>query len=246
MNNHTLYEHPLNEQVRAYLRLECLLIQLENTSSFDDSSQWHIFFKCLFDLVEILEQIHIRGELAKYLEKQRCKLEVWLDAPNVDIEQIQRLISHSGQLQHALLQTPRPGLALREDRFLSSIRQRFSLPGGTTSFDIPALYHWLNCSAKQKDEDINKWRTSLRPLEDALLFWLQLTRGSAVMKPCTISQGFYQQDIDNAHLLRIDISSKYNAYPLVSGYKSRFAIRFMPFDDTVIISDSIDISLAIC
>lgn len=246
MSTDTLYEHPLNEQVRAYLRLECLLIQLESTSTFEDATQWHLFFKCMFDLIEILEQVHIRGELAKHLEKQRCKLEVWQNAPNVDIEQLQQLLARSRQLQHTLLRTSRPGLSLREDRFLSSIRQRFSLPGGICSFDVPALHHWLNLPLQQRNDDIARWNTTLLPLKDSLVFWFELARGSAITQPCTIVHGFYQQDIENANLLRIQISSKYNAYPLVSGYKSRFAIRFMAFDDTLPIAETIDISLSIC
>lgn len=246
MSNDTFYEHPLNEQVRAYLRLECLLLQLESISSLNEPSQWHIFFKCWFDLIEILEQVHIRGELAKHLEKQRCKLEMWLDAPNVDTEQLQQLLMQSRQLQHTLLRTARPGLMLREDRFLSSIRQRFSLPGGISSFDVPALHHWLNLPKEQRENDIARWNNSIIPLKEALLFWLQLARGSAIMHSCTVFHGFYQHDIENANLLCIQISPKYNVYPLVSGYKSRFAIRFMAFDDTQAIVDEIPISLTIC
>lgn len=246
MSSDTLYEHPLNEHVRAYLRLECLLIQLESTTSLDTPSQWHIFFKCWFDLIEILEQVHIRGELAKHLEKQRCKLEAWLNVPDVDTEQLQHLLVQSRQLQQALLRTPRPGISLREDRFLSSIRQRFSLPGGTSSFDVPALHHWLSLPKQQREADIARWNNSLQPLKDALMFWFQLTRGTAITQPCVIVHGFYQQDIENANLLSIHIASKYNVYPLVSGYKSRFAIRFMAFDDEFPIADEIEISLSIC
>lgn len=246
MSSDTLYEHPLNEHVRAYLRLECLLIQLESNSSLNEPGQWHIFFKCLFDLIEILEQVHIRGELAKYLEKQRVKLEAWLNVPEVDTEQLHQLLAQSRQLQHTLLRAPRPGLLLREDRFLSSIRQRFSLPGGMTSFDVPSLHHWLNLTPQHKDNDILRWKHSIRPLEEALLFWLQLTRNSAVMQPCSIAQGFYQQDIENANLLRIQLSHEFNVYPLVSGYKTRFAIRFMAFDDTLPIPEDIALLLAIC
>ncbi len=246
MSPETLYEHPLNEHIRAYLRLESLFIQLDHSSPLKEPGQWQMFFKYLFDLIEILEQVHIRGELAKYLEKQRGKLENWLNVPDVDTEQLQQLLTHSRQLQHTLLRTPRPGLSLRENRFLSSIRQRFSLPGGITSFDIPALYHWLELPEEKRMRDVSEWRDSLRPLEEAVFFWLQLTRNSAPMQPCTISQGFYQQDIENANLLRIQVSQEFNVYPLVSGYKTRFAIRFMPFDDSQAIPENVTLLLAIC
>ena len=73
MNSDILYEHPLNAKVRIYLRLEHLFNQLETPENLTEPSQWHTFFKTLFDLVEILEQVHVRGDLIKDLEKQKRK-----------------------------------------------------------------------------------------------------------------------------------------------------------------------------
>ncbi|WP_407331445.1 cell division protein ZapD [Enterovibrio sp. 27052020O] len=246
MISDTLYEHPLTEQVRVYLRLEYLLNQITDSATLTDDSQWRVFFSSLFDLAEILEQVQVKGDLAKDLEKQRAKLEAWLNVPNVDTEQLTSLLRESRQLQQTLLQSPRLGQQLREDKFLSSIRQRFSIPGGTCSFDLPSLHHWLNLPLAHRQSDAKTWCDTLHPLNNALTFWLQLTRGSATMQACSVNNGFFQQEVDGASLLRMKISPEYNAYPTVSGHKSRFAIRFMPFDENHAVAEKMTLSLAVC
>ncbi len=246
MNSETLYEQPLNEQVRVYLRLEFLLEQLTHSMSFNDDAQWRNFFRNLFELVEILEQVQVKGDLVKDLEKQRTKLSAWLDVPQVDTQQLNALLLESRQLQQRLLQAPRLGQSLREDKFLSSIRQRFSIPGGTCSFDLPALHFWLNLPLAHRQSNAELWRKPLAALDDALSFWLRLTRGSAVMQQCDVVNGFYQQDVESANLLRLKVSPEYNVFPLVSGHKSRIAIRFMPFDENQPVPENMSLSLAVC
>lgn len=73
------YEHPLNEKVRIYLRLEHLLKQLHDSSELSDPWQYTIFFNALFDLLELIEQIPVKTDLAKALDKQSTKLKAWLD-----------------------------------------------------------------------------------------------------------------------------------------------------------------------
>ncbi len=73
------FEHPLNEKVRIYLRLEYLLRQMTHASQLNDQWQHQIFFRALFDLLEILDQIQLKSELAKDLDKQRTKLKSWLN-----------------------------------------------------------------------------------------------------------------------------------------------------------------------
>ncbi|PCS23386.1 cell division protein ZapD [Candidatus Enterovibrio escicola] len=246
MTSETLYEHPLNEQVRVYLRLEHLLRQISHASSLSESYYSNVFLKSLFDLIEILEQIQIKTELAKDLDKQRAKLQAWLNVPEVDKDQLVTLLTESRQLQRDLLQAPRLGQEIRENRFLSSIRQRFSIPGGTCSFDLPALHHWHNLPIAHRQSDALAWQLSLKPLSHALSFWLRLTRGSATMQPFTIHTGFFQKEVIGASLLRIQISPDYNVFPLVSGHKSRFSIRFMPFDDRQTIADTMVLYLSVC
>ncbi len=80
---------------------------------------------------------------SRILERLGQRLSHWANLPDVDLEQIKLMQQESSQLSRNLLNSPRPGARLKEDRLLGSIRQRFSIPGGLCAFDVPQLHHWL-------------------------------------------------------------------------------------------------------
>ncbi len=138
------FEHPLNEKTRIYLRVEALLSQLDTSSQFKDELQHLLFFRSLFDLLEIFEQIQLKTELAKDIEKQRLAYKSWLNVDGVDQDTLHDILHEVDVVHSELMTAERFGQSLKEDRFLSTIRQRFNLPGGACCFDLPALHHWLH------------------------------------------------------------------------------------------------------
>lgn len=246
MSSDTLYEHPLNEQVRIYLRLEFLLNQLEEVSGLSAQCHHIQFYRNLFDLMDILEQVQVKADLIKDLDKLRKRLKAWADVPNVDLSQLQGLLETLEHHHQKVLNATRFGQPLREDRFLSSIKQRFSIPGGSCSFDLPSFHHWLHLPLAQRQSDIQRWQSTLLPLKDALFFWLSITREIGQTTNPSARNGFYQQDVENASLIRISLSPEEQVYPLVSGHKNRFAIRFMPFDESHEVAENIPLTITIC
>ena len=63
-----LYEHPLNERIRNYLKLEQLFKQVDSCVPADIFINHQIFFNALFAIIDTLERSDIRGDLIKDLE----------------------------------------------------------------------------------------------------------------------------------------------------------------------------------
>jgi cell division protein ZapD len=240
------FEHPLNEKTRIYLRVESLLAQLNAASEFKDKSNYQLFFRALFDLQDIFEQIQLRSELAKDIEKQRQLYRTWLNVEGVDLDMLQNLLAEIDIVHSNLMKSDRFGIALKEDRFLSGIRQRFSLPGGACCFDLPALHFWLDLPQAKKQADAKKWLTTLQPLTDAITLWLKLTRETGHSRPRVAKAGFYQSDAEDANILRLKIPVEYGAYPMISGHKNRFAIKFIEFDTGQAYANDVEFDLAVC
>lgn len=240
------FEHPLNEKVRIYLRLEYLLRQMNHASQLADPWQHQLFFRALFDLLEILDQIQLKSELAKDLDKQRLKLKPWLNVDGVDQNALLQLLDKLELTHHQLLTANRLGQELREDRFLGSLKQRLSIPGGSCCFDLPALHYWLHLPLAHKQNDLKNWLTQVSELSAALHLWLKLVRESGQFHPQVARSGFFQHDANEANLLRLDICLSHGVYPMISGHRSRFAIRFLPFEEGAGIADMIEFKLAIC
>lgn len=240
------FEHPLNEKTRIYLRVESLLRQLDNSSHFSDGSQHLVFYRSLFDLLEIFEQIQLKSELAKDIEKQRLTYRNWLNIEGVDQEMLRKILDDVDIAHSHLMSAERFGQSLKEDRFLSAIRQRFNLPGGACCFDLPALHHWLHLPNEQKQADVAVWLNSLSPLAGALKLWLRLTRETGLFKEQLAKAGFFQSDAEEANILRLEIPMHLGVYPMISGHKSRFAIKFIEFSSGQAYPSDVNFRLAVC
>ncbi|WP_202301188.1 cell division protein ZapD [Dryocola clanedunensis] len=247
MTTQILYEHPLNEKMRTWLRIEFLTQQFESSLPVTDAASALHFFRNLGDLLDVFERGEIRTDILKELERQQRKLLNWSEVPGVDMQRIDSLRSQLKDRGSVLMSAPRIGQYLREDRLIALVRQRLSIPGGCCSFDLPTLHLWLHLPQKQRDDQIELWLNSLQPLKSSLELLLDIIRHSAPLRKQTSINGFYQDNGDDADLLRLRMELVDQVYPQISGHKSRFAIRFLPLDsEHGIIPERLDFDLACC
>ena len=244
MQTQVLFEHPLNEKMRTWLRIEFLIQQLTvNLPIADHAGALH-FFRNVSELLDVFERGEVRTELLKELDRQQRKLQTWIGVPGVDQSRIEALIQQLKAAGSVLISAPRIGQFLREDRLIALVRQRLSIPGGCCSFDLPTLHIWLHLPQAQRDSQVETWIASLNPLTQALTMVLDLIRQSAPFRKQTSLNGFYQDNGGDADLLRLLDSQ---LYPQISGHKSRFAIRFMPLDtENGQVPERLDFELACC
>ncbi len=240
------FEHPLNEKTRIYLRVESLLRQMHHSAKFSDNQQYHQFFRSIFDLLEIFEQIQLKAELAKDLEKQRLNYKNWLNVEGVDQEKLLSVLEDIDVVHKNLMSAERFGKSLKEERFLSSIRQRFNLPGGTCCFDLPALHYWNHLPLEQRIRNAQVWMETLQPLSESLNLWLKLCRETGYSNAQIARNGFYQSDAEEANILRLNIPLETGVFPMISGHKNRFAIKFISFETGKAYSQDVEFDLAIC
>ena len=223
-----IYDFPLNEKSRTYLRLESLFSQIRDNLDSDQSWAHIAFFKGLFDLQELLERGDLRADLIKDLERLGQRLSHWASLPDVDLEQIKQMQQESTQLSRNLLSASRPGARLKEDRLLGSIRQRFSIPGGLCAFDVPQLHHWLGTPTIVRNQQMQLWLSDINLLMNAITLLLRLWRESGNFSNELATNGFFQDSAENAELIRIRLPDAQQCYPTLSGHKNRFALRFLP------------------
>lgn len=240
------YEHPLNEKTRTYLRIESLLRQAHQCAKFSDTQHYQVLFRSLFDLLDIFDQIQLKSELLKDLDKLKLTYAHWLNVEGVDQERLKGLLNELNVVHNEVMQANRIGTLLKEDRFLASTRQRFNLPGGACCFDLPALHFWLHQPLEKRMSDAHRWLSSLAPLNHALQQWLNLTRSSAQFTTQIARNGFFQSEAEDANIVRLHFVQDYGVYPMVSGHKNRFAIKFIHFDTGQATTQDIEFEVAIC
>ncbi|QYJ86580.1 cell division protein ZapD [Shewanella mesophila] len=242
--NELIYEQPLNEKTRSYLRLEYLANQLQ--SNLDQDHQHRCFYP-LFSLCDLTERCDYRGEIIKDIDKQLITLKNWKSLPHIDELQV---ISYVAQLQDArkcLLDCSRPGQALKQDRFLSALRQRFGMPGACCNFDLPQLHYWLAKPWEIRQQQYKTWITHFTCLLTPITLLLELTRKTTDYNPATAVAGFYQGNSNQAlSLIRVRLDASQGCYPTISGNRNRYAIHFVLFDQQKHSDKTIDFMLATC
>lgn len=247
MNTEVLFEYPLNEKMRTWLRIEFLIDQLEQSRNITAPLNALTFFRNISELLDIFERGELRTEIVKELDKQQQKLSSWSDVPGVDVELITNLRKDLKSCAATLMNAPRIGQLLREDRLIALVRQRLNIPGGCCSFDLPTLHIWLHIAQEIRDAQIAQWMESLAPVGDALKLILSLIRQSGEFRLQTSLNGFFQDNAEGAELLRLKLALDDSLYPQVSGHKSRYAIRFLPLDsENGFIPVRLDFQLACC
>lgn len=132
----------------------------------------------------------MRTELLKELERQQQKLRAWADVPGVDMTLVNALRDKLKIQSTQLMNAPRMGQQLREDRLIALVRQRLSIPGGCCSFDLPGLHIWLHLPQEARDAQVEAWMLTLEPLHHALAMILDLIRQSGAFHVQTSLNGF--------------------------------------------------------
>lgn len=231
----TIFEHPLNEKCRTWLRLSHLFEQLE--FHLPHSEEWHAraAMTALLDIANVLSRADIKSELLKELGRYRQSLSRMADTPGVDKDRLQSILDNlyrsgeavravNGQLAHAL----------RSNEFLNSIVQRSSIAGGSFDFDLPQYHYWLQMPHEDRSRQLDDWRREVSPVQDSVTLLLSLIRNSAEPSEERGDNGFFQRTLPSnmvAQLVRVGIPSAGGIYAEISGGKHRFSIRFMDCAD---------------
>lgn len=226
-----IYEHPLNEKTRTFLRLEHLFRQVDY--HIPQSSTWdsRAAIDSLMDMVAIFSRADIKTDLIKELKRHQETLTNMRAVPDVHAERLDQILRElngvSGKLQQHNGQL---GQELRENEFLKSITQRSSIPGGSCAFDLPLYHFWLQQPFEQRHREIVAWRETLEPVFIAVTLLLSLIRGSTTPTRELAANGFFQQSLDAqspAQLVRVGLPRESHLFAEISGGKHRFTIRFM-------------------
>ncbi|MCK4834930.1 MAG: cell division protein ZapD [Gammaproteobacteria bacterium] len=235
MTDNHIYEQPLNEKVRAFLRLEKLFQQY--AFHLKHGSDWNnrIAIDSILEILTYTTRSDIKLEVLKELERQHTRLERLSKRPQIDQSQLSSVLKNIqkriGELQAISGQV---GQDTKNIELLTTIAQKSSVPGSICDFDLPALKHWLTLDKDKRQKHIEKWFQPFGHLDRSVQLILDVLRHSAEYTDEVAPNGFFQRSLDTSQaiqLLRISIPAGSACYPEISAGKHRFSVRFMKNDD---------------
>lgn len=229
-----VFEQPLTERIRTFLRLEFLFAEYEHHRADNTPHGARARLGGLLDILTVLGRSDLKKDIVKDLAEQQAVLTRLGNRPGVDNERLQSVLAEIKIALNNLQQlaTQFASTALRDNEFLVSILNRSTIPGGTCAFDLPAYHHWLAQPAEKVRRDIDAWFADLVPFAQAILLDLRLLRGSVPVLEAVAKGGTYVHAPQSAcTLLRVFIPRAAAVYPEISAGSHRFTMRFMELRD---------------
>jgi cell division protein ZapD len=228
-----LYEYPFNERIRTLLRLEDLFERFTFFLMQDDAKVHQVALNTLFEIAEVTGRTDLKSDLMKELDRQRMTLSNYRGNPGIDQAMLEGILGETESVLASLGQMQgKTGQHLSDNEWLSSIRSRAIIPGGTCRFDLPSYFAWQQTPAEQRREDIVKWVTPLLPLRDATAIVLKLARESGQAAKVMATQGSYQQMLSGRsfQLMQIRVPLESRMIPEASANKYMLWVRFTTQD----------------
>lgn len=248
------FEQPLTERMRTFLRVEFLyeqtLFHAEELSQFGTRAA----VAGLLEILTILGRGDVRADVIKELERHSELLNRYRSQPGVDPGRLTGLIQNIDDLRARLAEAgPQLLNPIKECDFLSTIRHRSSIPGGTCVFDLPDYGYWLHLPDNERRRQLEQWTDRMKPLCEAVAEVLWLTREATEPRECVAAGGLYQHSFERneqPNLVRVLLPGTAGIFPEISAGQHRFTVRFVRWRGVeqrpVQITQDVHFLLAIC
>lgn len=240
------FEYPLTEKSRSYLRFESLFSQINHSILFAHGSDTVGYFKSLFELIELSERSDIRHDLVKDLRALTEEMQGWLVHVQADTNAVKALINEVSELINVLLTMPKQLKFFKNSRFLTSLKQRLFIPGGCCNFDLPQFHFWQSQPIELRQVEAQHWFEHFKSLERALSLFLKIKRDQGSKSKQQAKNGFFQGEVEEALFIVINVEADLQVYPMLSGHKQRYSVRFMNANAENSHADCTDFEQVLC
>lgn len=249
-----IYEQPLNERIRTFLRFENLHARANYHLQSNTPHDAHALTCVMIEIGNLVTRGEFKSEIIKELERQHVSIGRHAHLSGIDHAKLSELQQRQSTLLARLHdQQEALGQHIKSDLLLNSVRQRLTAPGGTCDFDLPLYALWLNLPEKQRAQTMNNWLAPFETVANAIALCLETIRNSADPVSIQAKKGFYEQALDNSaeiQLIRVLLDADLKLFPTISAGKQRFNIRLMEWrpeeQRTPQVTEDIEIKLMIC
>ena len=145
-----IYELPLNERLRTFMRIEFLYSRLKYfASNLDNNWNTRTVIHTLLEVYSILSRTDVRREVLADLDRYIMQMQRFQSAPDADNDMVNDVLEDLDSIKTQVVNIGTDYLIrLREDEFIASLLHRHTLPGGKAEFDMPKYKFFLESDKK--------------------------------------------------------------------------------------------------
>ncbi|PID45906.1 MAG: cell division protein ZapD [Proteobacteria bacterium] len=249
-----VYEHPLNEKIRLFSRLEFLIHRFNFYMQDPKPENCQSALMVLLELYNLSSRLDVKSATLNVLDWQTQALSRISELDEVDQAKLQEILDKLNARAERLHKfRGQLGQHLKSHSFINMLKQRAMIAGGVNSFDLPVFNYWYTRSEQERVKNLEDWIEPFSIAYDAISVVLELVRHSGHPVTQVARDGFYQATLNNNReyqLLQIELPGNAHYFPEVSAGKQRFSIRFVNADTleerSKQIVEDIEFSLTLC
>ncbi len=259
MSDINVYEQPLSERFRLFLRAEQLFERLDHHLLGDSPWDTHAALQSLLELVQTLSRGDSKRELLKEIDRERSALNDAEERPATERARLERVLETQQRVLDALHERPGAlGAELKDNELLANLQQRAGASGRPGILDLPSYQEWLQRPADERHDEVRSWLGPLASARQGIEQCLQLVRESAPWETIETADGFYEQVLEHGaaiQLLRVRMRGgrahgALHRFPELSAGRQRFSIRFFeqrsPAERAAQVHETVAFDMACC
>ena len=229
-NQVSIYEEPVQEKVRKFIKIEFLFNKLFYFKHKENKNDNYIALLALCELYGILSRSDIKSELIREIENQNNYFKKIKEIPEANSEKLSSVLEKQKVLLQLIHGVESNYLEyLDNDILFKTIAKNSINPLQPTSVEF-----WLSRDIVLRENQINLWTEPLLFIKKSVDFILEVIRKSGRFEDKLAEKGFFIEKLDpkkNILLIRITLTSDLYYYPQISVGKQRLNIMFMSKDD---------------
>ena len=229
-NQVSLYEEPVQEKIRKFIKIEFLLNKIYYFKGKDNKSENYISLLALCELYEILSRSDIKSELIREIETQNSYFQSIKEMPQADSSKLNSVL----EKQNILLKLIYSNEVNYLDHLGRDILFKTILKNCFTQLQPASIDFWLSRDILIRETQIDLWLEPLIFIKRSIDFILEVVRKSGRFEDRMAEKGFFIEKLDpkkNVLLIRVTLTSDLYYYPQISVGKQRLTIMFMTKDD---------------
>ena len=230
MNEYIIYEQPVAENVRNFLKCEHLYEKYVH--ALDQGDIWSIrsSISTMIEISDFVLRINLKIELLKELEKSKLYINVLRENNLIEIlkfdvyhEKIIECLNKLNEIEN------NPSKTIVDNDFLMQIKNKLYIPGGDNFFDNPSYLNFLASNKSKIVDNINIWFDPFKILFIASELILDIKRSNTKFEKYTSDVSFFEKRLDSSSridLVRIRLIKNVNVFPDISVNRQNINVIF--------------------
>ena len=230
MNDYIIYEQPITENVRNFLK--CEYLDEKFNCAVKQHDMWAIksSISTLIEMSDFVFRINIKIELLKDLERNLLLLDTLKKSNSIELINYDKFYTEIQTYIQKLNNTnSSPSKSITDNDFLMQIKSKLHIPAGDNFFDMPSYLNFLSSNKTFILENIYNWYAPFKPIFMSSILLLDFKRTISKFKYFSSNDSYFEMKLDKSDktdLVRIKLEKNINIYPDISVNPQNINVMF--------------------